>query len=64
VYWQGILRRCSIDEDRPSVKNVDNREAVRQQVREFLTSRRARLTPDQAGLRDDRRSARAGAEAQ
>src|SRR4051812_9919448 len=24
VYWQGILRRCSIDEDRPSVKNGDN----------------------------------------
>ncbi len=29
---------------------VDNRQDVRQEVREFLTTRRARITPDQVGL--------------
>jgi transcriptional regulator with XRE-family HTH domain len=35
---------------RPTVEGVDNRHDVRQEVREFLTTRRARITPDQAGL--------------
>ena len=35
---------------RPTVDGVDNRHDVRREVREFLTTRRARITPDQAGL--------------
>ncbi len=34
----------------PRLEDVDNRHEVRQEVREFLTTRRARLTPDQVGL--------------
>lgn len=34
----------------PSLEGVDNRADVRQEVREFLTSRRARITPDRVGL--------------
>jgi transcriptional regulator with XRE-family HTH domain len=35
---------------RPSLDVVDNRQDVRAEVREFLTTRRARLTPDHVGL--------------
>src|SRR5215210_4191337 len=35
---------------RPTVDGVDNRHDVRREVREFLTTRRARITPDRAGL--------------
>jgi transcriptional regulator with XRE-family HTH domain len=35
---------------RPTVDGVDNRHEVRREVREFLTTRRARITPDRAGL--------------
>lgn len=35
---------------RPTLEGVDNRNDVRQEVREFLTTRRARITPEQAGL--------------
>lgn len=35
---------------RPRLDVVDNRQDVRQEVREFLTTRRARITPDQVDL--------------
>jgi transcriptional regulator with XRE-family HTH domain len=34
----------------PTLEGVDNRKDVRQEVSEFLTTRRARVTPDQVGL--------------
>jgi len=50
MYRQGILRRSGGTSERFGLESVDNRDDVRQQVREFLTSRRARLTPDQVSL--------------
>lgn len=35
---------------RPRLGTVDDREGLRREVREFLTTRRARITPDQVGL--------------
>jgi transcriptional regulator with XRE-family HTH domain len=46
VYRQGTFRAPDLAEERPSLGAVDNR----QEVREFLTTRRARITPDQAGV--------------
>src|SRR3954447_23787537 len=34
----------------PRLEVVDSRQDVRREVREFLTTRRARITPDQVGL--------------
>lgn len=46
VYWQYIAQRPHA----PYGRNMDNRD----EVREFLTSRRARVSPEQAGLPDGR----------
>ena len=46
MHRQGTLRGSAGGPDRPRLDGVDNR----QEVREFLTTRRARITPEQAGL--------------
>ena len=43
----GCIDRASLSaRDRRTVENMDNRS----EVREFLTSRRAKISPEQAGL--------------
>ena len=51
LIWECLSRQVLVDTptlrlNRPSLGLVDNR----REIREFLTSRRARLTPEQAGL--------------
>ena len=47
MHWQGTLELSHSTRRRHTVDDVDNRA----EVREFLTTRRARITPEQAGLR-------------
>ena len=57
VHGQGTLRGYEAPRHRPSLEVVDNRE----DVREFLTTRRARITPEQVAVPDHRQPPREGA---
>ena len=50
MHWQGTLSGSDRGLRAPTVQGVDHRHDVRQEVREFLTTRRARITPDSARL--------------
>jgi transcriptional regulator with XRE-family HTH domain len=50
MYHQGTPGRACRARGRHTLDVVDERQDLRHEVREFLTTRRARITPDQVGL--------------
>ncbi len=50
MYWQGIPRGPHPAPNARTLEGVDHRQDARREVSEFLTTRRARITPDQVGL--------------
>ena len=50
MYWQGIPRGPDPAPNARTLEGVDHRQDARREVSEFLTTRRARITPDQVGL--------------